>query len=92
MHDFCPILLLKRDIGSADIEASLGAFGQPDIEERALLEGFTYQLDLKLAKLPYRETLKLKCLGTILRGSSGALLGPVSVALGPALQGCPVDR
>ena len=29
--------LLQRDIDSADIEASLGAFDQPDIEDRASL-------------------------------------------------------
>ena len=41
-------------------------------------------LDLKLAKIPPEDTLKLRRSGTILRGFSGALLGPVLIALGPA--------
>ena len=41
-------------------------------------------LDLKLAKIPPGATLKLRLSGTILRGFSGVLLGPVLIALGPA--------
>ncbi len=42
-------------------------------------------LDLKLAKMTPEDTLKLRRSGTILRGFSGILLGPVLIALGPAL-------
>ena len=51
----------------------------------------TYQMDspiglhLKLAKIPPEDTLKLRRLGTALSGLSGVLLGPVLVALDPAL-------
>ena len=51
------------------------------------------------SRQPYRagpkageDTLKLRCSGTILRGFSRFLLGPVLIALGPALKGCPLDR
>ena len=53
--------------------------------------GLTYQadspmrLDLKLAKLPPKDTLKLRRSGSILREFSGVLSGPVLIAFGPAL-------
>ena len=56
-----------------------------------LSSGHTYQvdspigLDLKLAKIPPEDALKLRRSGTILRGVLGVLLGPVLIALGPAL-------
>ena len=43
------------------------------------------RLDLKLAKIPPEDTLKFRHSGTILGGFLGALLGPVLIALGPAL-------
>ena len=55
------------------------------------IEGFTYQmdnpigLDLKLPKSTPKDTLKIIRSGTILSGFSGVLLGPVLMALGPAL-------
>ena len=49
-------------------------------------------LDLKLAKIPPEDTLKFRRSGTILSGLLGVLLGPVLIAIGPALQGCPFDR
>ena len=64
----------------------------------ASYSGLTYQvdshvgLDLKLAKIPPEDTLKLRRSGTILREFWGILLGPVLITLGPALQGCPLDR
>ena len=42
-------------------------------------------LDLKLAMIPLEDTLKLRRSGTILRGFSGVLSGPVLIAFGPAL-------
>ena len=42
-------------------------------------------LDLELAKITPEDTPKLERLGTILRGFPGVLLGPVLIALGPAL-------
>ncbi len=42
-------------------------------------------LDLKLAKIPPEDTLKLRRSGTLLSGFSGVLLGPVLIALGTAL-------
>ncbi len=57
----------------------------------APVEGLTHQvdslvgLDLKLTKIPPEDSLKLRRLGTILKGFSGALLGPILIALGPAL-------
>ncbi len=56
-----------------------------------LSNGHTYQmdnairLDLKLAKLPPEDVLKIRRLGTILSGFSGVVLGVVLKALGPAL-------
>ena len=55
------------------------------------IEGITYQmdspigLDLKLAKIAPEDTLKSRRSGTIPRGFSGVLLGPVLMALGSAL-------
>ena len=42
-------------------------------------------LDLKLAKIPPKDTLKIRRSGTVLSGFSGVLLGPDLMALGPAL-------
>ena len=42
-------------------------------------------LDLKLAITPLEDPLKLRRLGTILRGFSGVLSGPVLIAFGLAL-------
>ncbi len=42
-------------------------------------------LDLKLLKSTPEDTLKIRRLGTILSGFSGVLLGPVLMALSPAL-------
>ncbi len=64
--------------------------------KKARIEGLTYQmdtpikwttigLDLKLANRPPKDTLKFRRSGTILSGFSGVLLGPVLIALGPAL-------
>ena len=55
------------------------------------MEGLTYQmdspmgLDLKLAKISPKDTLRFRRLGTILSGFLGVLPGPVLIALGPAL-------
>ena len=55
-----------------------------------MIEGLTYQLnsptglDLKPAKPPPDDALKLGRSGTILRGPSGVLLAPALTALGAA--------
>ena len=98
MHDFCPILLLKRDIDSADIEASLLNLWRKcyliKLEERAVIRrvhlstGAIFSpigLDLKLIyETTFRETLKLKRSGQDY--SKRIFEGSsrvISVALGP---------